>query len=104
MPFLDGQQIFVWDEEVTRRLLAKIFGNGVEFNMLDLRPEIAKIIPSVSGKSLLALKDMSKIALYSDEPATEIDGFYNLFVTYIQRRNSLRFSQDLKNEESSYAD
>ena len=99
MPFLDGQQIFVWDEEVTRRLLAKIFGNGVEFNMLDLRPEIAKIIPSVSGKSLLALKDMSKIALYSDEPATEIDGFYNLFVTYIQRRNSLRFSQDLKNEE-----
>jgi len=99
LPFLDGQQIFVWDADVTKRLLAKIFGSGVEFNLMDLRPEIAKVFPFVAEKSLLALKDLSKIAHYSEKPATEIEGFYNLFVTFIQQKNAVKFPEDLKTEE-----
>ncbi|MCR4626138.1 MAG: single-stranded-DNA-specific exonuclease RecJ [Treponema sp.] len=99
LPFLDGQQIFVWDAEITKKLLSKIFGNGVEFNLMDLRPEIAKVFKFAAEKSLLALKDLSKIAHYSEKPATEIEGFYNLFVTFIQQKNAAKFPDDIKNEE-----
>ena len=60
--YLSGQQIFVWDKEVTTKLLKDAFGSGVEFNLMDIRPEVAKVIPQVSGLSLLRIKDMSKIA------------------------------------------
>ena len=98
-PFLNGQQIFVWDADVIKKQLSRIFGNGVEFNMLDMRPEIAKQIPSADGKSLLAIKDMSRIARYNDKPATEMEGFYNIFVSFIQKKTAQSFPADIKAEE-----
>ena len=88
IPFLKGQQIFVWDGSLQKKLLEKVFGTGVEFNMLDIRPEIATIIPSVRDLSLLRLKGMSRIALYQDAPTSEIDGFFNLFITFIQKKTA----------------
>lgn len=99
LPFLNGQQIFVWDSEIIRKQLARIFGNNVEFNMMDVRPEIAKLIPSVEGKSLLALKDMSRIARYTEKPPTELEGFFNIFVSFIQKKTAQAFPADAKAEE-----
>ncbi|MCI1209563.1 MAG: single-stranded-DNA-specific exonuclease RecJ [Treponema sp.] len=84
--FLSGQQIFVWDAPVIKKQLLHAFGDGVEFNMMDIRPEIAKIIPGVQSLSLLAIKDMSRIVRYEDKPAGELDGFYNIFVTFILKQ------------------
>jgi len=100
IPFLDGQQIFVWNAELTAKQLGRIFGTGIEFNMLDMQPEIGKIMPSVADKSLLTLKDMSKIAFYKDGPASEIEGFYNLFVTYAQKMQAKTWPADSKAEEA----
>ncbi|HOS29741.1 MAG TPA: DHH family phosphoesterase, partial [Treponemataceae bacterium] len=33
IPFLQGQQIFVWNQNVQKKMLAQAFGEGVEFNM-----------------------------------------------------------------------
>ena len=95
--FLKGQQIFVWDETLQKKMLGKIFGQNVEINMLDVRPEIATIIPSVAELSLLRLKSFSKIAKYQENPASEIEAFFNIFITFVQKKISE--NKNIKNEE-----
>lgn len=82
--FLRGQQIFCWNKKTVSSYLKEIFGSGVEFEMLDMQQEIARTIPQVQGKSLSQIKEMSKLAKYSDSPIEEIDGFYNIFVTFAE--------------------
>jgi single-stranded-DNA-specific exonuclease len=96
--FLRGQQIFVWDAQLQTRQLQKIFGTGIEFNLYDIRNDIAKVIPSSSGLSLLKLKEISRIAKYQETPVTELDCFYNLFVTFMQKQLSLAFPQTVKQD------
>lgn len=98
--FLSGQQIFVWDGEITGKLLKDAFGSSVEFNYMDIRPEVSKIIPQTAGLSLLRIKDLSRIAKYGDHPATEIGGFYNIFVTYIQQKIKATFPATAAAEEN----
>ena len=93
MQFLRGQQILVWDADLQKKQLAKIFGNGIEFNMMDLRPEIATEIPSVRTASLLRIKEISQILRYREEGQSEMDGFFNIFITYIQKKTA---SQDMQ--------
>ncbi|MBE6350264.1 MAG: single-stranded-DNA-specific exonuclease RecJ [Spirochaetaceae bacterium] len=83
--FLKGQQILVWDEPLQKRTLETIFGKGIDFYLLDAREEISKLIPFVANLSLLRLKDLSKIAKYQEGPASEMDGFLNIFITYVQK-------------------
>ncbi|NLK46510.1 MAG: single-stranded-DNA-specific exonuclease RecJ [Treponema sp.] len=94
LPFLQGQQIFVWDEPLQRKLLSKAFGNGVEFNMLDIRPEISKIMPSLANISLLRLAPMSKIAKFSEKETSELDAFFNIFVTFVLKKIALYSPRD----------
>lgn len=89
LPFLQDQQIFVWDAPLEHKQLAAIFGSAVEFNFHDLAPEISREIPAIRNMSLLRLKDVSRIGRYGDNPISELDGFFNLFVTFIQRRNTI---------------
>lgn len=91
--FLKGQQILVWDEPLQKRTLETIFGKGIDFYLLDAREEIAKLVPSVANLSLLRLKDLSKIAKYQEGPASEMDGFLNIFVTYVQKVISTKEKQ-----------
>ncbi|MGP1587671.1 MAG: single-stranded-DNA-specific exonuclease RecJ [Treponemataceae bacterium] len=83
IPFLTGQQIYVWDKQLQQKMLNNIFGKGVEFNLMDIRPEISKVIPSISNFSLLRLKDLSKLARYNENLRTELEGFFNIFITYV---------------------
>lgn len=99
LPFLQGQQILVWDAPVQTRQLEKIFGKGVEFNFMDIAPEISNEIPAVRGMCLLKLKDLSKIGKYQDKAVSELDGFLNIFITFVQRQNKFfgkRESEELQ--------
>lgn len=93
--YLQNQVLLVWDGETTKHLLKNCFGSGIEFNFLDIRPEVAKLFPAFGQYSLLRIKDMSKIARYGSHPSTEIGGFYNIYVTYVQ--------QSLKLENPDYS-
>jgi single-stranded-DNA-specific exonuclease len=94
--FLESQQILVWDAPLQKQIMGKLFGAGVEIGMLDIAPEIGKEVPSAAGKSLLRIKELSKIAKYSDKESSEIDVFVNLFTAFVQRREKLFSSEDEK--------
>ena len=100
LKFLQGQQILVWDKELQKKQLAKIFGNNIEFNMLDIRNEVSQIIPSVRNTSLLRVKEMSKILRYSDKPTSELDAFCNIFITYMQKKITNNTNTSLSNQVS----
>ena len=91
--FLEGQQILAWDAALQKKTLAKIFGSGVEIYMQDIAPEIGKEIPSTAGKSLLRIKELSKMARYQDRETGELDIFVSLFVSFIRQREKI-FSAD----------
>ena len=83
--YLQGQMILVWDEKNVTSILEKTFGQSAQFNCLDIRPEVAGIIPGVANLPLSSLKKLSKLARYGDHEATEIGGFYNIFVSYVNQ-------------------
>jgi len=86
--FLEGQQILVWDAPLQKRVIAKLFGNGVEIGMLDVAPEIGRTIPSAAGKSLLRIKELSSVAKYSDRESGELDVLASLFQSYARRKEN----------------
>jgi single-stranded-DNA-specific exonuclease len=92
--FLEGQQILVWDAPLQKRTLTKLFGKGVEVGMLDIAPEIGKEIPQAAGKSLLRIKELSKIAKYSEKELTELDVFVNLFTSFVRLREKLNSAEE----------
>jgi single-stranded-DNA-specific exonuclease len=94
--FLEGQQILVWDAPQQKKNIAKIFGTGVEIYTLDIAPEIGKEIPSIAGKSLLRIKELSKIAKYSNKTLDELDVFINLFTSFVHRKEKLFGEDDLE--------
>jgi len=87
--FLEGQQILVWDAALAGRTLAKLFGKGVTVNMLEIAQQIGMEIPQAAGKSLLAIKELSKIARYSEKELSELDVFVNLFASYVRSREKI---------------
>lgn len=87
--FLQGQQILVWDKELQLKQLEKIFGKSVEFCVNDFRRECAKAFPQLAEMSLLRLKSFSRIGKYCDTPMSELDGFFNIFVTIVQQAHNL---------------
>lgn len=86
--FLQGQQIFVWDKELQLKQLEKIFGKSIEFCVSDFRPECAKLSPQLAEIGLLRLKSLSRIGKYQEKPMSELDGFFNIFVTFVQQTHS----------------
>jgi single-stranded-DNA-specific exonuclease len=94
--FLEGQQIFVWDAPLQKKTLAKIFGGGVEVYMIDIADEIGKDIPQTAGKSLLRLREVSRIAKYSEKPAEEMDVFVNLFTSFFRKREKHFTADDIE--------
>ena len=97
--FLRGQQIFVWDEKTTSAILSQIFTNGAEFNCMDLRPQAAKISPAFATLSLEQLKAKSRLAKYNPSFDSEIMGFYNVFVTFMNAQIARQFPHNAEANE-----
>jgi len=80
--FLEGQHILCWDAPLQKQIFSKLFGKGIEIGLMDIAPQIGKKIPQTAEQSLLRLKELSKIAKYSDKELNEIDVLVNLFSSY----------------------
>ena len=85
--FLEGCQICVYDAPGQVRLLKAIFGERVEINVFDLAPEIWKVFPSMQGKSLLKLREQSRLSRYRNGSLGELDTFSALFSSTVLARN-----------------
>ncbi|MDR0475067.1 MAG: single-stranded-DNA-specific exonuclease RecJ [Treponema sp.] len=92
--FLEGQMIHVWDAPLHKKIFSKLFGNGVEIGLIDLAPDIGKLIPSTAGKSLLRIKELSRIAKYQDNECGELEVLVNLFTAFVQRNAKIFDSDD----------
>jgi len=80
--WLEGQHILCWDAALHKQTFVKLFGNSVEIGMMDIAAQINKEIPQTTGQSLLRIKELSKIAKYSEKELNELDVFINLFTSY----------------------
>ena len=96
--FLEGQHILCWDAPLHKQTFTKLFGKGVEFGLMDIASQIGKEIPQVSGQSLLRIKELSKIAKYSDRELSELDVFANLFTSYAKLKE--KNSEDTETENA----
>lgn len=83
--YLQGQLLLAWDAKTLSKDLQSLFGSGAQFNLVDIREEAAKLFPKFASMTLTQLKGMSKMAKYGDHEPTEIGGFYNIFVTWVQK-------------------
>ncbi|MBI9106815.1 MAG: single-stranded-DNA-specific exonuclease RecJ [Spirochaetales bacterium] len=91
-------QIIVYDAEPQKRMLQKVFGKNTDINLIDAAPEIWKVFPSLDGKSLLKMRDGSRMVKYSYKAPDELDVFLNLFTTFIIKKEpklSALYEKDL---------
>ncbi len=81
--YLSGCQILVYDAQATKRTLRALFGDGVEFNLLDAAPEIGKAFPPFAGKSILKIREETGAGRYERSAPGELDVFANLYVDFV---------------------
>ncbi|MDR1507523.1 MAG: single-stranded-DNA-specific exonuclease RecJ [Treponema sp.] len=86
--FLSGQQILTWDAPLQQKMLFRIFGNSIDMQMIDIAPEVSREIPSTAGKSLIRLKELSRIGRYDEKGAGELDVLVNLFASFARKKQS----------------
>ncbi len=84
--FLQGQILLVYDETAQQKLLQKVFGAAVEINVLDIAPEVHKLFPKLQGKSLLRMREQSRLSIYAAETPGELDVFVSLYRTFVVGR------------------
>jgi single-stranded-DNA-specific exonuclease len=84
--FLMNTQILVYDEALHRKLLQKVFGQGVDIHLIDIAPELWKIFPKLKDRSLLKIRDKSKTNRYNPEQSSEIDILVGLFQSFVCHR------------------
>lgn len=91
--FLQSTIIYAWDINQTKTLFSQIFGNGIEFNLYDLRALVAQEIPAIKNKAAKDLPAMSTIAKYIDEEKSIINSIYNVYITFCKKRNMKQHPQ-----------
>jgi single-stranded-DNA-specific exonuclease len=100
--FLRGQQILAWDAPLQKKMLARVFGNGVDIELLDIAGEAGKIIPAAAGKSLVRLRELSRIGKYSGQTG-ELDVLVNLFTSFVRKKEPAAFWGEGSDEEAQLA-
>jgi len=101
--FLEGQHIVCWDASLHKQAFVKLFGKGIEVGMMDIAAQIGKEIPQTSGQSLLRIKELSRIAKYSDKELSELDVFVNLFTSYARLKEKNNSDADEENSDIQLA-
>ena len=84
--FAAGCEILVYDEALVHRLLTRACG-ALDLFVHDLAPELAAVHPPVAGKSLLQLREGSKLARYTDGTCSELDVLVEMFTVVALRRH-----------------
>jgi len=82
VPFFEGHEIYVYDENLQYRMLNKVFGNSIEIHLIDIAEELWKSFPGLRGKSLVSLREMSKLARYYQKEFAEVDVLAGIFLSW----------------------
>jgi single-stranded-DNA-specific exonuclease len=85
--FLVGLPILVYNRDLEQKQLRIAFGDSVDIHLVDTAPEIWKVFPALSGKSLVRLMNISRSLQYKVGEIQEIDAFISLFSSFIKMKN-----------------
>ncbi len=81
--FVEGHEVLGYEVETQKRLIQQVFGSSVEVNLLDLAPKIWEAFPRLRDKSLLRMRDASRLAKYATTSPGELDVFRALFLAFV---------------------
>lgn len=84
--FLLGQKLLVYDAPGQERLFRTVFGSKVEIHLFDLAPEIWDAFPVLRNKTLLQMRDSSRLAKYTEGELSELDTLAQLYRAFVMRR------------------
>jgi len=86
--FLTGHPILVYDKELELKLLKQAFGSGAQIELIETADEIYRFFPALRGKSLVQLKNLSRLGTYSRGYSRdlEIDALVHLFQAYTVKK------------------
>jgi single-stranded-DNA-specific exonuclease len=84
-----SNQIFVYDEQMQTQMLKQMFGPDIMVNLFDLAPELGSLYPALNGKSLLQIREISKLSKYLGSELGEIDMVKNIFSILVTQKNKL---------------
>ncbi len=85
-PMLSGREIMVYDAPQEMRQLRQAFGSHADIHLNDISQEIWRVFPSLKGRSLMQLIDMSRSVRYSGGAGIELDVLISLFNAYVYRQ------------------
>jgi single-stranded-DNA-specific exonuclease len=85
--FIRDQAILVYQGDVQRKLLGRLFGSGVDIAFTDIAPEIWGEFPQLRNRSLLRMLQGSRLSRFSTRPVQEIDAAVQLLISYLHARH-----------------
>jgi single-stranded-DNA-specific exonuclease len=85
--FFEGQEIFVYDAPLQKKYFSRVFGSSAELEAFDFAPELGKYYSNIAGKSLLRLRDQSRMIRYQEKLPEEIDVLKNAFFSLIHKQH-----------------
>ncbi len=85
--FFEGQEIFVYDAPLQKKYFSRVFGSSAELEAFDFAPELGKYYSNIAGKSLLRLRDQSRMIRYQEKLPGEIDVLKNAFFSLIYKQH-----------------
>jgi single-stranded-DNA-specific exonuclease len=78
--------VLVYGAKVQKEMLRKIFTRA-DIGLFDMEPEITKVFPDIRGKSLLRLRETSRLGLFQPEAPGELDVFVDLYTSWVIKGN-----------------
>lgn len=95
--FCGEREIFVVSLPEVKGLIRKAFGETAgNCAFSDSQPLIAAAFPPLAGKSLLKIREMSRIGRYSGKTLSEMEVFQNLFVSVVLRSEKTLYEDTIK--------
>ncbi len=80
--FASGSEIVVHAPAEQKRLLEKAFGaEAGSIPLTDFQPLLGGAFPQLAGKSLLAIRELSRLGKFEGKPQSEMDIFKSLYVS-----------------------
>lgn len=77
--FMIGRRLLCYDEPLQRKLLASALGGRVDIFIVDIASEVAQSFPALAGRSLLQMREGSRLAKYREASPDELDVLVSLY-------------------------
>lgn len=94
--YISNSIIVVYSAKQQKYFFSQIFGNNIDLSVVDIALESDQLFQRLKGLSLLKMREISKDSRYYNQPISELDVLFNLFLAVIIKKNNL-FNEKFEN-------